>query len=135
MKDNPILFLQMEELVAINQRMAGDGTPTEGQTKEGLLRACLSTPANKIGGKYIHQDIFEMAAAYLVQISHQKPFKSSNAPTAAMAAMFFLYLHNLVLTASAAEYAALVSSVAAGKATINQVSGFFRKNCAVDDEN
>ena len=132
MKDSEITFLNLDELLAIHEWVCGDGPPAKESVKEGVLRACLSTPANKIGGQYVHQDIFEMAGAYLIQISNQKPFRSCNAKTAAVAAVFFLYLHNLVLSANAMTYASLVSDVAAGKATINQASKFFRNNCARD---
>ena len=118
--------------MAIHGWVTGGDPATPGAIKEGVLRACLSTPANKIGGHYVHQDIFEMAGAYLIQISNQKPFATHNAKTAAVAALFFLYLHNLNLSASSTEYAALVAGVAAGKATINQASKFFRNNSTPD---
>ena len=129
-----IAFLDLEELFAIHELIAGEASAQNGGVKEGLLRACLSMPANKIGGQYVHQDIFEMAGAYLIQITNQKPFKSHNARTAALASLFFLYLHGLILKARPGDYAAFVSEVAGGKSTINQASKFFRKNCTRDLE-
>lgn len=99
-----------------------------GLKHEGILRACLSTPANKMGGTYAHQDLFEMAAAYLFHIIDQKPFLEGNRKVAALASLYFLYLHDYDVIAPPEDLLGLIQGIAEGKRTKMQAADFFRKN-------
>lgn len=122
-----INFLTEEEVLRIHRRLAGGGA---GLRQDGLLRACLSLPAAKIGGHYTHLDIFEMAAAYLFQLVGTRPFLSHNQSTAALAALYFLFLHGQELCGEPNDYAAMVAKTAGGKTTKLLVADFLRKNCS-----
>ncbi len=121
-----INFLTDEEVLSIHRRLAGDGG---GLRQEGLLRACLSLPSSKIGGRYTHRDIFEMAAAYLFQLVGTRPFVSHNQSTAALAALYFLFLHGYALSGDPGDYAAMVAQTAGGKTTKLLLADYLRKNC------
>ena len=119
-------FLSLEEVLEIHRSVSGGGSPGDGLRQEGILRACLAMPSTRIGGRYAHQDIFEMAAAYLFHIVHQRPFTSSNQAVGVMSALFFLYLHNLEITADPQSLAGLVRDASSGKTTKTHIANFFR---------
>ncbi len=127
--DGGIHFLTFEELTEIHRAVVARRGGRPGYRQEGLLRACLAMPANKIGNRYAHQDIDEMAAAYLFHICDQRPFWDGNRASALLAALFFLYLHDQELTAPSEAVLDLVGRAATGKATKMQMADFLRKNC------
>ncbi|MGD9125718.1 MAG: type II toxin-antitoxin system death-on-curing family toxin [Desulfarculaceae bacterium] len=131
--DQEIHFLTLEEVVQIHQdqveKIGGQG----GIRHEGRLRACISLPANKMGGSYAHRDLFEMAAAYLFHIADQKPFLEANDRVAAMSALYFLFLHHIELSADSADFANIVSNASRGKASKMQIADFLRKKSILVD--
>ena len=127
MINRDIHFLTMEELVDIHRHQVRGQDGPMGLRHEGLLRACLALPANKIGGSYAHRDLFEMAAAYLFHIIDQKPFLKGNKRVAPLAAFYFLHLHNIEVTAQGQEVLDLVQGIAQNKNTKTQIADFLRK--------
>ncbi len=122
-----IHFLSLEEVLAIHQDQA-PGSPTPNERQLGHLRACLALPAAKQGGSYSHRDLFEMAAAYLFHLVRNRPFARGNRRVAALAALFFLYLHDIELNTGPQDIAALTQDVAHNRATLRTVAQFFKSN-------
>ncbi len=120
----------MEEVLEIHRAVVlslDDGPPPH---KEGVLRGCLAMPATKIGGKYSHLDLFEMAAAYLFHICNNQPFYSGNLKVAVLAALYFLFLHDIEITADPFALVDLTRKVAQGKESKRQVADFLRANAS-----
>jgi death-on-curing protein len=126
--DPKIKFLSLEDVLEIHEDQAARAGQNPALRSKGLLRACISVPSNKIGGRFAHQDLFEMAAAYLFHIIDQKPFIHGNQRVAALACIYFLYLHEIELTCPPDDLTSLVSQVAQGKVAKMQIADFFRKN-------
>jgi death-on-curing protein len=123
-----INFLSLEDVMEIHQdQMARTGQNPALRSK-GLLRACLSVPSNKIGGRFAHQDVFEMAAAYLFHMLDQKPFMHGNKRVAALCCIYFLYLHEIELNCPEEQYVQMVAQVSLGKIAKMQIADFLRKN-------
>ncbi len=55
------------------------------------------TPQSSFGGEYLHQDIFEMAAAYAFHIAENQPFLDGNKRTALVYALTFLDINGCVI--------------------------------------
>ncbi len=55
----------------------------------GLLQSALAMPAARFGGRYLHGDLLEMAAAYLFHIEQNHPFIDGNKRTGTVAAIVF----------------------------------------------
>lgn len=127
MTDIEVLFLTVEELVDIHHHQVKGLEGPLGLRHEGLLRACLALPANKIGDTYANRDLFEMAAAYLFHIIDQKPFLKGNKRVAPLAAFYFLHLHDIEVTAQAQEVLGLVQGISQNKTTKMQTADFLRK--------
>ena len=126
--DSQIHFVNIDEVLEIHRnQVEATGSDTKVRN-EGVLRACLSTPSNRMGGAYAHQDLFEMAAAYLFHLTDQKPFYACNQRVALITALYFLYLHGIEVTAQAEGLADLVRRVSGGKATKMIIADFLRKH-------
>lgn len=118
-------FLTLEEVLAIHQNQLPD-SPAPNERQMGQLRACLALPAAKQGGGYSHRDLFEMAAAYLFHLVHNRPFSQGNRRVAALSALFFLFLHDVDIESDPHELAALTQEVAQNRATLRTVAEFLR---------
>ena len=123
-------FLSLSEIIEIHQdqidRYGGSG----GLRDLGLLQSAAAMPAAMFGGKYLHTDLCEMAAAYLFHLVQNHPFIDGNKRVGAVAADVFLSLNDKLLQASEENYENLVMSVASGAMTKPAVADFFRKNTA-----
>jgi len=96
----------------------------------GLLQSAVAMPAAGFGGKFLHSDLCEMAAAYLFHIVQNHPLVDGNKRAGAVAAYVFLALNNVRMTAGSDAYAELVLSVARGETAKSAVAEFFRANTA-----
>ena len=121
-------FLSIGEVLEIHrdqiERYEGD----PGIRDLGLLQSALAMPAAGFGGRYLHGDLYEMAAAYLFHIIQNHPFVDGNKRTGVVAALVFLALNNVVIEADEDDFERLVRAVAEGEAAKATVSEFLRKN-------
>lgn len=126
-----INFLTVEEVLEIHRAVVLSLDEEPPSHQEGVLRGCLAMPSTKIGGKYSHLDLFEMAAAYLFHLTNTQPFKNGNQKVAALSALYFLYLHDIEINADPFAFVDMIKKVAKGKASKRQASDFLRQNATV----
>lgn len=67
-------------------------------------------------GKYLHNDLFEMASAYLYHIVQNHPFLDGNKRTGAAAAIIFLTMNGITVKAEEEGLVDITYRVASGKA-------------------
>lgn len=122
------VFLSLAEVLGIHrdqlERYGGDA----GIRDLGLLQSALAIPAAGFGGRYLHDDLFEMAAAYLLHISQNHPFADGNKRTGTVAALVFLSLNDIEIEVDEEAFERMVLSVAEGKTDRAAAAEFFRKN-------
>lgn len=94
----------------------------------GLLESALAMPQAGVGGRLLHADVFEMAAACLYYIIKDHPFVDGDKRVGAMAAFTFLRLNGIILDAPERGFEELVRAVAAGKEDKAVVAAFIRKH-------
>ena len=125
--ENPV-FLTLGEVIEIHrdqiQRYGGD----PGIRDLSLLQSALAMPAAGFGGRYLHTDLFEMAAAYLFHITQNHPFLDGNKRAGAVASLVFLSLNGVEVEADEEEFEKTVLGVAEGKIDKAAVAEFFRNN-------
>jgi death on curing protein len=97
---------------------------------EGLLESAIQMPLSSFDGALLHQDIFEMAAAYLYHIVRNHPFVDGNKRTGTVAAILFLEMNGIDIEADEFDVVDLVLSVVAGQTTKQQVAEFLRRHVA-----
>jgi death-on-curing protein len=121
-----IIFLTLDEVIEIHhdqiRRYGGDATLRD----LGLLQSAVATPQSGFGGQYLHAYPHEMAAAYLFHLAQNHPFVDGNKRTALAAALTFLEMNGLKLSATKDEVEQLTLSVAAGQTAKATVADFFR---------
>ena len=121
-------FLTLHEIVAIHQDQIARYGGSDGVRDWGLLQSALAMPPAAFGGRFVHADLCEMAAAYLFHLVQNHPFVDGNKQVGAVVADVFLALNKIRLTAGQDAYFDLVLSVASGETAKSTVAEFFREN-------
>ena len=124
----PPVFLELGEVVLIHrdqiERYGGAG----GISDLSLLESALAMPAAGVGDAYFHEDLFEMAAAYLFHLVQNHPFVDGNKRVGAVAAFVFLALNGIDLDAPEDAFEDLVMGVASSRVTKSEVAEFLRRH-------
>lgn len=123
-------FLSLAEVLEIHRDQIERYGGKTGIRDLGLLQSALAMPAAGFGGRYLHGDLFEMAAAYLFHIVRNHPFVDGNKRTGAVAALVFLFLNGMEIEASEDIFEQTVRAVAEGKMDKSAIAGFFREHFA-----
>ncbi len=121
-----LIFLSLDEVVEIHRDMIERYGGRAGIRDMGLLQSAVAVPQASFGGKYLHSDLFEMAAAYLFHLVQNHPFLDGNKRTGAVAAFIFLKLNGWTLTAPDTDFEPIVLGVAQGKLGKDVVAEFLR---------
>ncbi|MHC4883110.1 MAG: type II toxin-antitoxin system death-on-curing family toxin [Planctomycetota bacterium] len=121
-------FLSLKDVLAIHQRQVKEHGGSEGIRDEGLLLSALAMPQAAFFGEYAHNDIYEMAAAYLYHIVMNHPFVDGNKRTGAAAGIIFLGINDIKLTASNTALIEFTLAVAQGQKTKPQVAEFLKQH-------
>ena len=121
-------FLSLDEAVEIHRDMIERYGGSAGIRDMALLQSAVAIPQASFGGKYLHTDFFEMAAAHLFHLVQNHPFLDGNKRTGAMAAFIFLKLNGWTLTAPDRDFERIVRAVVQGKLGKSAVAEFLRKH-------
>ena len=123
-------FLELGEILLIHQDQLERYGGTTGIREIGLLQSAAAMPRAGIADRYLHEDIFEMAAAYLYHIVRDHPFVDGNKRTGVVAALVFLAMNDVEVTMNEDELENIARSVAEGTTIKSETADFFRKNQA-----
>jgi death on curing protein len=123
--ENPI-FLDLDEVLEIHRDQVGRYGGISGIRDFGLLQSAVNMPAMMYGGEYLHQDLFEIAAAYLFHLINNHPFMDGNKRTGTVTALVFLSLNGVDIDADERAFEELVTTVAMGVAAKAEIADFLR---------
>jgi death on curing protein len=121
-------FLDLHDVLRVHHDQIERYGGEDGVRDLGLLESAVAMPQAGFGGQYFHEDLFEMAAAYLFHIAMNHPFIDGNKRTGTAAALAFLDLNGVEDTAGEDELVAMVLEVAEGKAGKKEIAAFLRKH-------
>lgn len=121
------LFLTLAEVLAIHRDQIGRYGGREGIRDLELLQSALAMPAASFAGRFLHQDLPEMATACLFHIVRDHPFIDGNKRTGTVAALVFLLLNGCSFSAPENDLVKTVVAVASGKMSKAELALFFRK--------
>ena len=119
-------FLSLSEIIEIHQDQVTRYGGASGIRGMDLLKSALGMPLATYGGKFLHTDICEMAAAYLFHLVKNHPFLDGNKRVGAVAALVFLALNGYDFNAPEEDFAEMVLSVARGELDKADVTVFLR---------
>lgn len=125
-----MLFLTLDDIIESHQNQIDTYGGSHGIRDIGLLESAIAQPEASFGGRYLHADIFEMAAAYLYHLVMNHPFVDGNKRVGLEAALIFLDVNNENLNCSDEELVDLVLKTTAGQVGKREIAEFFRSHCA-----
>lgn len=126
MKD--VTFLGLDEVLALHADQLGRYGGAAGIRDLGLLESALAVPAATFDGRFLHESLLEMAAAYLIHLAQNHPFLDGNERIALMTAIVFLGLNGRRLEAEPSALLQLVLDAAQRNVSKAQVAVFFESN-------
>jgi len=125
MKD--VLFLTLAEVIDIHSdqiRLYG-GLP--GIRDINLLSSAIAMPHASFHGEYLHNDIYEMAAAHAFHIGKNHPFVDGNKRTALVSALVFLELNGISISDSQGKLYDAMLDLLTGKLNKSEFAGILRE--------
>lgn len=91
------VFLALEEVAEIHRRQLERYGGAEGVRDGAGLESAVAMPQAGIGGRFLHGDLHEMAAAYAFHIAQDQPYVDGNKRTGLAAALVFLALNGVLV--------------------------------------
>jgi death on curing protein len=123
------LFLTLDEILVVHEEQIRLFGGAAGIRDQGLLLSALGNVEATFEGVFLHETVFEMAAAYLYGICRNHPFIDGNKRAALSAALTFLDMNQIEVNAAENGLYDLVIGVAEGKVSKASVAVFLEK-CA-----
>lgn len=105
---------------------------SHGIRDEGLLASALAQAESGCGDEYFHNNLYEMAAAYLFHLVKNHAFHDGNKRIAALTAAVFLEINGFHLIAKEEEFEMLVVEAAQSLKSKSQIADFFKRNTQVE---
>lgn len=121
-------FLSVSDTLEIHQDQISRYGCAADIRDTGLLLSAAAQPEAAFGGSFLHDGIFEMAAAYPFHIVQNHPFVDGNKRTGAASALVFLDINGYEVDCDSDELADLVIEVTLGKAKKPEIAAFLTKH-------
>jgi len=104
-----LFFLTLSEVEDMHADQITEFGGSMGVRDLGGLKSAIAQPEATFGGEFLHEGVFEMAAAYAFHIAENQPFLDGNKRTALNAAVNFLALNGFeVVDAEGLLYSAMI---------------------------
>ena len=123
-----ILFLSIEDILAIHNRVIMEFGGDLGLRDRGLLESAAAMPSAMFSGAFLHSGISEMAGAYHFHLCSNHVFIDGNKRVAVAAAEVFLLINGHELCSSDDELIELTLDLAMGKISKEEIIEFFKNN-------
>ena len=128
----PILFLSVDDVLAIHQdTIAHEGGPT-GIQDPGLLESAVLMPQQQFNGEYLHDGLAAMAAAYLFHITQNHTFHDGNKRTGALSALVFLEINGVESLPEPDALETITLAVASSRFGKDELTEWMRRQLAQD---
>lgn len=119
-------FLSVEDVLTLHADQVDLYGGEHGVRDLELLDSAVAQPQASFGGAFLHEFPSEMAAAYLYHIVQNHPFLDGNKRAGAVAALVFLDINGIELSAPQGSLYDLTISVATGTTGKKEIAEFFR---------
>lgn len=123
-----LLFLTLEDLLTSHAEQIANYGGTSGVRDIGLLESAIAQPQTQFDGKYLHDDLFAMAAAYLFHWVMNHPFVDGNKRVGLEAALVFLEINGVSMNATDEELVELVLATTRNAIAKPATASFFRSH-------
>jgi len=120
-------FLDLELVLRTHRSLIECYGGEAGLRDAGLLQSAIAQPQAMFDGTFLHNDLFEMAAAYLFHIVKNHAFLDGNKRTGAACAVIFLFMNDIELKADEDGLVDITLKVATGQAGKAEAAVFLRR--------
>jgi death-on-curing protein len=121
-------FLILDEVLSLHEEQLRLFGGSAGIRQIDLLQSAMGNVETTFGEIFLHETIFEMAAAYLYGICRNHPFVDGNKRTATAAALAFLRMNEIKVHVGEDDFYDLVIGVAEGRVSKAAVSVLLETN-------
>lgn len=123
-----VAFLTLDEVLALHADQIERYGGRPGIRDVGLLQSALGAPSATFDGRFLHEGLHEMAAAYLFHIVRNHPFIDGNKRAGLMAVLAFLGLNSHRLNAGPRDVERIVLGVASGEVSKAEAAVFLQRH-------
>lgn len=123
----PVVFLTLDEALAIHAHQIARYGGALGIRDRGLLESALAMPAATFGGERLHPSLPEQGAAYLFHLVRNHPFVDGNKRVGLACSLAFLRLNGVRVRATDDDLVDIVTGVAEGRRSKADVAVFLRE--------
>ncbi|HMN40453.1 MAG TPA: type II toxin-antitoxin system death-on-curing family toxin [Phycisphaerales bacterium] len=121
-------FLRIEDVLRIHEDQIERYGGSPDLLDSGLLVSAVEAPRATFDGRFLHDDLFEMAGAYLFHLVQNHPFVDGNKRTGAAAALVFLDLNGIEIEIDDSALVDHVLAAAQGQIDKTDIAAFLRKH-------
>lgn len=121
------VFLTLAEVAEIHSNQIETYGGTLGVRDMHLLQSALAQPEASFGGSWLHEDLFEMAAAYAFHLCQNHPFLDGNKRTALTSALVFLEINGVSVLDPKQKLLDSLLGISQGKLSKQEFSEILRK--------
>ena len=119
------LFLTLQDVLEIHEELISVYGGESGVRDLALLRSAIEMPRAGHADGFLHESLFDMAAAYLFHLVQNHPFVDGNKRTGAATAIIFLTLNGVRIRNDENGLVDTTLSVIEGTLSKSDVSVFF----------
>jgi len=127
-----IRFLTLAEINDIHNDQINRYGGSHGILDIKLLSSACAMPEASFGGKFLHENIYQMAAAYAYHICQNHPFIDGNKRAALVSALVFLDINGIEIKDPNQILYEVMIKVASGKENKEFLEKTFRKLAKLD---
>ncbi len=109
-----MIFLSVEQVIDLHDEMISRYGGMHGIRDMGLLLSAIEMPKATMFGEYLHESIYDKAAAYLFHIVCNHAFIDGNKRTGAAASLIFLTQNGVLNRYDTLAFEDMVCGVAQG---------------------
>ncbi len=123
-----VIFLPQKLVLLFHEQLIQTYSGSHGIRDEKLLDSALGQPEVTFEGKYLHDNLIKMAAAYGYHICNNHPFIDGNKRIALVAMDVFLQRNGYEIKATEKETYSMIMKLASGKLSKDELVQWLENN-------
>ena len=127
MTSKPVDFITLAEVLEIHNNQISLYGGEKGIRDINLLSSALAMPKATFDGKYLCNNIFEMAASYAFHICQNHPFIDGNKRVALVTALIFLEFNKIEINDPTSKLYDIMMDISKGNKGKKELENIFRK--------
>jgi death-on-curing protein len=125
---NDIVFVSIEEVVVIHEKMIEIGGGSSGIRDIELLHSAIERPKASFSDRYLYNSVLEMGSAMLQSLVKNHPFIDGNRRTAFFVTLRFFEKNNLHFVFQNREIVSFMIRVDTRNLSVHEIADWFSGN-------